>query len=77
MSAPGAVGSATDGNCNSRTLTSEGHALINALMDHEMIIDVGHTDTPTFEVDEFWLGRRQGFGRGQHQRRHRGLASLH
>jgi hypothetical protein len=50
MSAPGAVGSATDGNCNSRSLTPEGHTLINALMDHEMIIDVGHTDTATFDA---------------------------
>jgi microsomal dipeptidase-like Zn-dependent dipeptidase len=50
LSAPGAVGSATDGNCNDRGLTSEGAALIDALMDHEMIIDVDHTSSPMFDA---------------------------
>jgi microsomal dipeptidase-like Zn-dependent dipeptidase len=47
---PGAVGSSTDGNCNARTLTAEGATLIDALMDHKMIIDIDHTDTPTFNA---------------------------
>lgn len=47
---PGAVGAAADGNCNTRTLTSEGETLIHALMDRKMIIDVDHTDTPTFDA---------------------------
>ncbi|HJU42712.1 MAG TPA: membrane dipeptidase [Vicinamibacterales bacterium] len=50
FAAPGAQGAATEGNCNGRTLSAEGHTLINALMDHEMIIDVDHTDTPTFDA---------------------------
>ena len=38
-----------EGNCNTRGLTTEGETLINALMDHRMIIDVDHTDTPMFD----------------------------
>jgi microsomal dipeptidase-like Zn-dependent dipeptidase len=50
LTAPGAVGdAATEGNCNSRPLTDEGKILINALIDREMIIDVDHTDQPTFD----------------------------
>lgn len=48
--APGNVGAATDGNCNGRGLTAEGMTLINALMDHKMLIDIDHTDTPTFDA---------------------------
>ena len=50
MTLPGAVGSSTDGNCNTRTLTAEGATLIDALMDHKMIIDIDHADTPTFNA---------------------------
>ena len=49
MEAPGEVGTDTQGNCNTRGLTPEGTALINELMDHRMIIDVDHTDTPMFD----------------------------
>ena len=47
--APGTVGAATDGYCNNRGLTHEGETLINALIDHEMIIDVDHTSGRTFD----------------------------
>jgi microsomal dipeptidase-like Zn-dependent dipeptidase len=49
MQAPGEVGSATQGNCNMRGLTADGTTLINALMDHQMIIDIDHTDAVMFD----------------------------
>ena len=49
LAAPGRVGSDTQGNCNQRGLTAEGETLINALMDHKMIIDVDHTDGLMFD----------------------------
>lgn len=51
--APGDARSAPDApdpSCNSRSLTETGSALINSLMDHEMIIDVDHTDARTFDA---------------------------
>ena len=44
------VGAPSDGNCNSRPLTPTGAALINALIDHKMLIDVDHTDRITFDA---------------------------
>jgi microsomal dipeptidase-like Zn-dependent dipeptidase len=49
MEAPGEVGTDTQGNCNTRGLTAEGRTLIHELMNHRMIIDVDHTDTPMFD----------------------------
>jgi microsomal dipeptidase-like Zn-dependent dipeptidase len=45
----GPVGGATDPNCNNRPLTPAGTALINALIDHKMIVDVDHTDRRVFD----------------------------
>ena len=47
--APGTVGDDTDGYCNNRGLTAEGETLINALIDHEMIIDIDHTSGVMFD----------------------------
>lgn len=47
---PGSVGDAAQGNCNTRGLTAEGETLINALIDREMLIDIDHTDTHTFNA---------------------------
>ena len=50
--APGASNSAPtppDPNCNARGLTDDGATLINALMDHGMLIDVDHTSARTFD----------------------------
>lgn len=49
MNAPGEVGTDTQGNCNQRGLTAEGETLINALMNHRMIIDIDHTDAKMFD----------------------------
>ena len=49
MSMPGAVDPDDQGNCNNRSLTTAGDTLVNALMDHKMIIDVDHTDRATFD----------------------------
>lgn len=50
LSVPDPAGSAPDGNCNSRGLTAVGQALVSSLMAHQMIIDVDHTDGPTFDA---------------------------
>ena len=50
LESPGAILPADAGNCNIRTLTTEGATLINALIDRRMIIDVDHTDGPTFDA---------------------------
>jgi microsomal dipeptidase-like Zn-dependent dipeptidase len=44
----GPVGAPTDPNCNKRPLSTAGEALINALIDHKMMVDVDHTDRYTF-----------------------------
>ena len=49
MEAPGPVGVAPAANCNSRRLTPLGETLITELMDHQMMIDVDHTDAVTLE----------------------------
>jgi microsomal dipeptidase-like Zn-dependent dipeptidase len=49
IDAPGAVGEDHEGNCNNRGLTGAGETLINALMDHKMIIDVDHTSRKMFD----------------------------
>ena len=48
--APGSVGTDAEGNCNTRGLTADGQTLINALIDREMLIDIDHTDVPTFNA---------------------------
>jgi microsomal dipeptidase-like Zn-dependent dipeptidase len=45
----GPVGTAPEPNCNNRSLTPAGEALINALIDHKMMIEVDHSDRRTFD----------------------------
>ena len=47
---PGALSPSDAGYCNGRGLTPEGATLVNALMDHKMLIDVDHTDGLTFDA---------------------------
>ena len=45
----GPVGTPPEPNCNNRSLTPAGEALINALIDHKMMIEVDHSDRRTFD----------------------------
>lgn len=45
----GPVGASTEANCNNRPLTPAGELLINALIDHKMLIEVDHTDRRAFD----------------------------
>jgi microsomal dipeptidase-like Zn-dependent dipeptidase len=46
----GPVGTSADANCNNRPLTASGVALVNALIAHNMLIDVDHTDRRGFDT---------------------------
>jgi microsomal dipeptidase-like Zn-dependent dipeptidase len=49
VAAPGEVGTAPQANCNGRGLTDLGATLVNELMDHQMMVDVDHSDAATLE----------------------------
>ena len=69
IEAPGAVGDPTDGNCNNRGLTGAGETLINALMDHKMIIDVDHASRKMFD-EVLGIAETRGY-RGHRDGSHR------
>ena len=59
MEAPGPVGMRPAANCNSRGLTQLGRTLITQLMDHQMLIDVDHTDAVTLDAIVTMAEQRQ------------------